>query len=68
MFLFDGKNIYLIGNASHYDTVENNQLVVSYLGDLGDAIFIDNVTYYINPEDLTDEQIIYLYKQANIGE
>ena len=67
MFLRRDKSIYLVGNASHYDPVENNELVVSYLEDLGDAIFIDNVTHYINPEDLTDDQILYLYKKASKG-
>lgn len=64
MFLYSGEYVYLVGHISCYDIIHDNRLVISYESKLGDAIYMNDVTHYINPEDLTDEQILYLYKQS----
>lgn len=64
MFLYSGEYVYLVGHISFYDIIYDNKLVVSYKSELGVSIYMNNVTHYISTKDLTDEQILYLYKKS----
>lgn len=64
MFLYSGESVYLVGHISFYDIIYDNKLVVSYKSELGVSIYMNHVTHYINPEDLTGEQIVFLYNKS----